>query len=62
MKNGFNVYDADTHVSPTAEVLERYVDPGFRPRLAELAPYRQASGEARPKTRIDSAPGLRRPG
>jgi predicted TIM-barrel fold metal-dependent hydrolase len=25
---------------PTAEVLERYVDPEFRPRLAELEPYR----------------------
>ena len=24
MKDGFRVYDADTHVSPTAEVLERY--------------------------------------
>src|SRR5258707_15688094 len=47
MKNGFHVYDADTHVSPAAETLERYVDPGFRPRLAELAPYRQASGEGR---------------
>jgi uncharacterized protein len=40
MKNGLRVYDADTHVNPAAEVLERYVDPGFRPRLAELAPYR----------------------
>jgi hypothetical protein len=40
MKNGFRVYDADTHVNPAAEVLEQYVDPGFRPRLAELAPYR----------------------
>src|SRR6516162_8819217 len=47
MKDGFRVYDADTHVNPAAEVLERYVDPGFRPRLAELAPYRQASGEGR---------------
>src|SRR3974377_249449 len=47
MKNGFRVYDADTHVNPAAEVLERYVDPGFRPRLAELTPYRQASGEGR---------------
>ena len=47
MKNGFRVYDADTHVSPTAEVLERYVDPGFRPRLAELAPYRRPGGEGR---------------
>jgi uncharacterized protein len=40
MKNGFRVYDADTHVNPAAEVLERYVDPGLRPRLAELAAYR----------------------
>src|ERR1700688_4013164 len=40
MRNGFRVFDSDTHVLPAAEVLERYVDPGFRPRLAELAPYR----------------------
>ena len=33
MKNGFRVYDSDTHVLPAAEVLERYVDPDFRPRL-----------------------------
>jgi predicted TIM-barrel fold metal-dependent hydrolase len=45
MKNGYRVYDADTHVSPSAEVLERYIDPGFRPRLAELAPYRRATDE-----------------
>jgi predicted TIM-barrel fold metal-dependent hydrolase len=43
MKNGVRVYDADTHVNPAAEVLERYVDPGFRPRLADLAPYRARS-------------------
>jgi predicted TIM-barrel fold metal-dependent hydrolase len=40
MKNGFRVYDSDTHVNPAAEILEGYVDPGFRPRLAELVPYR----------------------
>jgi predicted TIM-barrel fold metal-dependent hydrolase len=39
MKNGFRIYDADTHVNPAAEVLARYVDPDFRPRIAELAPY-----------------------
>jgi predicted TIM-barrel fold metal-dependent hydrolase len=44
MRNGFRVYDADTHVNPAAEVLERYVDPSFRPRLADLAPYRAPSG------------------
>ena len=45
MKNGYRVYDADTHVNPAAEVLERYVDPGFRPRLAELEPYRLPVGQ-----------------
>jgi predicted TIM-barrel fold metal-dependent hydrolase len=45
MKSGFRVYDADTHVSPSAEVLERYLDPSFRPRLAELAPYRHDTGD-----------------
>ena len=33
MRNGFHVYDTDTHVMPIAEVLERYVDPDFRSRL-----------------------------
>ena len=40
MKDGLRVFDADTHVEPTAEVLDAYVDPGFRPRLADLAAYR----------------------
>src|SRR6202049_3734297 len=41
MKNGLPVADADTQVEPTAEVIDKYVDPGFRPRLPELAQYRQ---------------------
>ena len=45
MRNGFHVYDSDTHVNPAAEVLERYVDPGFRSRLAELAEYRFPVGQ-----------------
>jgi uncharacterized protein len=45
MRNGFRVFDADTHVSPSAETLERYLDPSFRPRLAELAPYRHDTGD-----------------
>src|SRR5437868_10565699 len=40
MKDGLRVYDADTHVEPSAEVLEKYVDPGFRARLPDLAAYR----------------------
>jgi hypothetical protein len=40
MRDGLRVYDADTHVNPAAEGLERSADPSFRPRLADLAPYR----------------------
>jgi predicted TIM-barrel fold metal-dependent hydrolase len=45
MRNGFRAFDADTHVNPAADVLDRYVDPGFRPRLAELAPHLVPSGQ-----------------
>jgi uncharacterized protein len=41
MKDGLRVFDADTHVEPTAEVLDKYIDPSFRPRLPDLAQYRQ---------------------
>jgi hypothetical protein len=30
MRDGIRVYDADTHVNPTAEILERYVAATFR--------------------------------
>src|SRR3974377_1667364 len=46
MKNGFRVYDSDTHINPAAEILDKYVDPDFRPRLPELAPYRVSIGQA----------------
>jgi hypothetical protein len=42
MREGFRVYDTDTHIDPGADVLEKYVDPGFRPRLDDLVPYRRA--------------------
>ena len=29
MKDGLRVFDADTHVEPTAEVIDTYVDPGY---------------------------------
>jgi len=44
MRDGFRAFDADTHVNPAAEVLERYVDPSFRARLPELAPHRTPTG------------------
>ena len=46
MKNGFQVYDSDTHINPAAEVLDKYVDPDFRARLPELAAYRSPVGRA----------------
>src|SRR5437870_11965562 len=45
MRNGLRAWDADTHVNPAAEVLERYVDPSFRPRLPELAQHRHATSQ-----------------
>jgi predicted TIM-barrel fold metal-dependent hydrolase len=48
MKDGLRVFDADTHVEPTAEVLDKYVDPGFRPRLPDLTPFRQPVREGNP--------------
>ena len=40
MRNGYKVFDSDTHVNPAAEVLERYVEAGFRKRLPELEAYK----------------------
>ena len=42
MKQGIRIYDTDTHIDPGADVLEKYVDPAFRPRLDDLAAYRVA--------------------
>ena len=41
MKNGYKVADMDTHVGPSMETLEKYVDPSFRPRMPEFDPYRR---------------------
>ena len=40
MKDGYKVWDSDTHVEPSAEVIDKYLDPGFRNRLPELAQFR----------------------
>jgi hypothetical protein len=41
MRNQFRVWDADTHIHPTAETLERYFDPAMRARLPELNKLKQ---------------------
>jgi len=48
MKDGYKVIDMDTHVNPSIEVLEKYVDPTFRPRLVELHPYYSVRQRSRP--------------
>lgn len=35
MRNGYKIYDADTHLSPSAETLEPYFDAALRKRLPE---------------------------
>jgi uncharacterized protein len=40
MKNGFKIWDADTHIHPTIEVVEPYYDPDIRARLPELERYK----------------------
>jgi hypothetical protein len=55
MKDGYKVIDMDTHVNPSIEVLEKYVDPGFRPRLVELKPYYSVRQRARPDGTIQTS-------
>src|SRR4051812_36679713 len=40
MRNGFRVYDSDTHVDPSAETLEPYLDRDLRERVPDLDRYR----------------------
>ncbi|MFQ6028659.1 MAG: amidohydrolase family protein, partial [Dehalococcoidia bacterium] len=44
-KKGYKVIDMDTHIGPSFDVLCEYVDPSFRPRLAEMEQYRQKGGK-----------------
>ena len=37
MRDGFKIFDADTHLNPLAETLEPYFDAAMRQRLPEWA-------------------------
>lgn len=41
IKNGFKVWDTDTHIRPALETLEPFFEAGLRSRLAELEPYKR---------------------
>ena len=36
MRKGYKIYDSDTHINPSSDDLDKYVDPEFRSRLPEL--------------------------
>ena len=36
MRNGFKVFDTDTHFSPMAETIEPYLGPDLRARVPDL--------------------------
>ena len=40
-KNGFRIFDTDTHVGPNVETLELYAGPGLKARWGELEQYYQ---------------------
>ena len=42
-KNGFRIFDSDTHVGPSMDVLETYMDPP----AAKLTPYEEFRSVAR---------------
>ena len=39
MRDGYKIIDMDTHVNPPLDILSKYVEPSFRPRLDEFKPY-----------------------
>jgi hypothetical protein len=43
-KDGFRIFDTDTHVGPSMDVLENYMDAGERDRLAPFAEFRSVAG------------------
>ena len=43
MKNGFKIWDTDTHVRPTLETLEPFYDAAFKARVPELERYRRVN-------------------
>ena len=42
-RNGFRIFDTDTHVGPSMDVLEPYMDPADRDKLAPFAEFRSVA-------------------
>jgi uncharacterized protein len=43
MRNGYRVYDSDTHIGPSAETLEKFLSPRLHELLPDLNPYKVPS-------------------
>jgi hypothetical protein len=46
-RDGYRIFDSDTHVGPDAAILERYLSAADRKRLAAWEPYRATGGSGR---------------
>ncbi len=40
-KNGYRIFDSDTHVGPSMDILEPYLDPADRAKVASYEQYRR---------------------
>jgi len=43
-RNGYKIFDSDTHVGPYVDVLDKYMTPAERSKLPAWEPYRSTSG------------------
>ena len=45
MRNGFKIFDADTHVRPDADLLEPYLNSEAKKKLPQFEPYKSKNKE-----------------
>ena len=45
-RNGYKIFDADTHVRPDADLLEAYMSASTRDKLAHYENYKPATKKA----------------
>ena len=46
MRHGYKIYDSDTHINPSAEDLQKYMDTDFLSRLPDLEGFKSPNGPA----------------
>ena len=48
--NGYKIFDSDTHVGPSADILERYMSAADRDKLGEFAEFQRVNRKTGHKT------------